>query len=111
MAVQYARQRDGRGAKHRIRNLTTQETCTLTGRSITMVWSATDNVSLISSLNRPGNPEVVTTDSTESMSEWLQEFPWRIERVLIAHTLLTDCAPCQVAVSYHRYRVPEVNVM
>lgn len=28
-----------------------------------MVWSATDNVSLFSSLNRPGNPEVVTADS------------------------------------------------
>jgi len=49
-----------------------------------MVWSATENVSLIGSLNRPGDPEVVTTDSTESISESLQEFPWRIERVLMA---------------------------
>jgi len=74
MAVQYARQRDGRGAKHRIRNLTTQETCTLTGRSITTVWSATDNVSLISSLNRPGNPEVVTTTAQRACLSGCRNF-------------------------------------
>ncbi|MDA9490298.1 hypothetical protein XI08_18940 [Bradyrhizobium sp. CCBAU 11361] len=63
-------------------------------------------------LSRPGDLEVVTTDSTEGMSEWLQEFSWRIERVLIAHTLLTDCAKaCQLAVSYHRYRALGINGM
>lgn len=30
-----------------------------------MVWSATDNILRISSLNRPDNPEVVTAEDRE----------------------------------------------
>ncbi|MCA1510210.1 hypothetical protein [Bradyrhizobium sp. NBAIM01] len=90
MAGQNGQQTDGlaQSIAFAIRRYT--ETSPLTGAEYhhedTMVWSADNNFSMISSPNHPGDPEIVTAYSFESVSEWLQEFPSEIERVLIAYT-------------------------